>query len=108
MPNQPPNSPWIPLKTEPRRGGYLSYHYSDDLSELAVRWVTKPGDNESDPNLETGTYGLFSTCSPRMRSGAVKNHIGTIFFCTRKDYTRVLSGFYQLGWYTKGPLGDGD
>ena len=52
---KPPRSPWILLSSESDSGGYLSFYYSDDMSPLPVRWVTKPGDNKSDPNLETLT-----------------------------------------------------
>src|SRR3954471_24861893 len=98
---------WIPLTVQ-SEGGYLSFYYSDDISPLPVRWVTKPGDNKADPNLETGTYGLFSTCSLSMRSGVVKRKIGIIFFCTRTKAGRELTGFYEPRWFTQGPLGQRD
>ena len=46
-------------------------YLADDLSRLPVRHITRPHDNKSDPNIETGTYGLFSTCENQMRSGIV-------------------------------------
>ena len=104
----PPNPPWKDLKPEPSAGGYLSYYYSDDLSRLPVRWVTKPGDNKSDPNLETCTYGLFSTCSPAMRSGIVKRRVGFVFFFTRRGSEREVAGYYQVRWHTNGPIGAND
>jgi hypothetical protein len=104
----PPNAPWRKIKVSQLAGGYLSFHYSDDLSSLPVRWVTKVRDNKSDPNIETATYGLFSTCSPNMRKGVVKKGIRSIFFCTRRGGERCLTGFYHVGWYTQGPLGAGD
>src|SRR6266568_2401005 len=88
----PPNPPWAPMSQEGDGGGCLSVYYSDDMSPLAVRWITKPGDNKSDPNLETMTYGLFSTCSKAMRSGIVKRGAEYLFFATRRGGTRVLSG----------------
>jgi hypothetical protein len=103
-----PNPPWMKLRADATAGGYLSFHYSDDLSALPVRWVTKPGDNKSDPNLETGTYGLFSTCSPSMRRGVVKQGKEFVFFCTRRGDARCLTGFYRIGWYAQGPLGFDD
>ena len=104
----PPNPPWKELNSETSAGGYLSFYYSDDMSRLPVRWVTKPGDNKSDPNIETCTYGLFSTCSPSMRSGIVKRHAPFVFFCTRRGLERKLSGYYRVRWHTYGPLGRKD
>lgn len=94
----PPNPPWQQFN-HPNSGGYLSVYYSDDLSPLPVRFVTKPGDNKSDPNFETLTYGLFSTCSPSMRSGIVQRKFTYVFFTTHRPDGRVLSGFYHIKWY---------
>lgn len=105
----PPNQPWKPLEVPSQPEGYLSYYYSDDLSPLPVRWVTKPGDNKSDPNIETSTYGLFSTCSPNMRKGVVKNGRPYIFFVTNRNGVRVLTGYYHIKWYIEGAFsGDWD
>ena len=52
----------------------------DDLSRLPVRHITRPHDNKSDPNIETGTYGLFSTCEHQMRSGIVNRGAQYIVF----------------------------
>ena len=62
--------------------GFLSFYLRDELSALAVRGVTLPGNNKSDPNLETGTYGLFSICCQSMRAGIVDTLSGF-----RKDPT---------------------
>jgi hypothetical protein len=105
---RPPNAPWRALNPVEAAGGYLSYYYSDDISPLPVRWVTKPRDNKSDPNLETCTYGLFSTCSPNMRSGLVQNKATHIFFFTRRNSERQLAGYYRVGWYAIGPQGPRD
>ena len=106
---EPPNSPWIPLEISSKPEGYLSYYYSDDMSPIPVRWVTKPGDNKSDPNLETSTYGLFSTCSPNMRQGVVKYNRPYIFFITNRNGVRVLTGYYYIKWYVEGAFsGDWD
>src|SRR5438309_11963638 len=96
----PPAPPWKELNNRPG-AGYLSIYYSDDLSALPVRFVTKVGDNKSDPNLETLTYGLFSTCSPSMRSGFVKRSAQYIFFATLRPVGRVLTGFYSVRWYAE-------
>lgn len=88
-------------------GGYVSVYYSDDLASVPVRWVTKPGDNKSDPNLETLTYGLFSTCGPSLRSGIVNRRFPHLFFVTNWSGRRVLSGFYEIGWFAKANSGRG-
>ncbi len=98
----PPNSPWQELDSPADAGGYLSIYYSDDLSRLPVRWVTKPGDNKSDPNLETLTYGLFSTCGRSMRSGVVTRRCPYLFFATLRKGERVLTGYYHIRWYAAG------
>jgi hypothetical protein len=98
----PPNPPWQELNPPENAAGYVSIYYSDDLSLLPVRWVTKPGDNKSDPNLETFTYGLFSTCAPSMRSGVVKRRSSYVFFATSRKHERFLTGYYQLRWYAQG------
>src|SRR2546426_4466528 len=107
-PIQPPNSPWIQIASGTDSGGYLSFYYSDDMSRLPVRWVTKPGDNKSDPNLETLTYGLFSTCWRTMRTGIVDRRCSHLFFTTSRKSERVLTGYYHLGWYAGGVLGSRD
>src|SRR4051812_16368068 len=97
---RPPAAPWLKID-RPSGAGYLSIYYSDDLSPLPIRWITKPGDNKSDPNIETLTYGLFSTCSRGMRSGAVKNAAEFLFFACNRGAGRVLSGYYRLKWYAE-------
>lgn len=104
---EPPNPPWKALETTSKPSGYLSYYYSDDISPLPVRWVTKPGDNKSDPNLETSTYGMFSTCSPNMRRGVVKSGSPYIFFITNRNGVRVVTGYYHIQWYAKGAFPGG-
>jgi hypothetical protein len=104
----PPHPPWQDLRPVTGAGGYLTFYYSDDMSRLPVRWVTKPGDNKSDPNLETLTYGLFSTCGPRMRSGIVSRRCSHLFFTTSRKGERVLTGYYCLRWYAVGALGGRD
>ncbi len=86
--------------------GYFCFYYSDDLSPLPVRHVTRPGDCKSDPNIETGTFGLFSTCEPSARSAAVNNGARYLFFVTRRGDRRVVAGMYRLGWWcgvSRGP-----
>ena len=102
---QPPSHPWLPL---PDKGaGYLSVYFSEPLARWPVREITRPGDNKSDPNIETGTYGLFSTCEPGMRNRIVQDGAATIFFLTthKPRAGRVLAGYYHVGWYTEGSQG---
>ena len=96
----PPNPPWLPLTVYEASGGYLSYFYSDELSSLPIRAITTVGDNKVDPNLETKTYGLFSTCNKPMRKSIVKRGCRYIFFVTNRKGTRVLAGLYLVKWYT--------
>lgn len=76
---------------------------SDSLARYPVRAVTKPRDNKSDPNLETGTYGLFSTCQIKMRKSIVAKGVRYIIFVTSHRGERVLAGYYRIGWYAPGP-----
>lgn len=96
---KPPHSPWVQLTTGPEEGGYLSFYYSEDLSRLPIRGVSRPSDSKSDPNLETQTYGLFSTCAPKMRACIVRRGLPYLFFQTRRDEERVLTGYYHVKWY---------
>ena len=101
---RPPNRPWCDLKPPDNAGGFLSFYLRDELSALAVRGVTLPGNNKSDPNLETGTYGLFSICCQAMRVSLVDRRCRWLFFLTRQGEQRVLAGYYKVGWYAPGPL----
>lgn len=104
---KPPGSPWqkIALATPPT--GYLSFYFSDQLSGIPVRAVTLPGNQKADPNLETATYGLFSTCERFMRTSIVHRGVEYIFFLTsRKGEGRFLTGFYRLKWYYEHAPGD--
>jgi hypothetical protein len=104
----PPNDPWIPLQRADPPSGYLSVYLSDDLAtRYPVRDVTRIADNKSDPNLETRSYGLFSTCEERMRAGVVKRGIRYVFFLTsHRRAPRAVTGYYDIRWYTKGALSD--
>jgi hypothetical protein len=97
--------PWVPLPDTGR--GYLSVFYSDPLARWPVREATRRADNKSDPNIETLTYGLFSTCEPAMRNRIVADGAAMIFFLTtrRRGEGRVVAGYYHVGWYTQGARG---
>ncbi|MDQ0612396.1 hypothetical protein QF046_000037 [Microbacterium sp. W4I4] len=100
-----PGEPWRELNDVGR--GYLSVYFSESLARWPIREITRPADNKSDPNIETGTYGLFSTCEPGMRNRIVHDGAATVFFLTtrKKHQGRVISGYYHLGWYTEGTQG---
>lgn len=97
---------WRALAPADDAASYVSYYYADELAALPVRAITKIKDNKSDPNLETGTYGLFSTCEAKMRSGIVRSRPRYIFFVTRPrgGTARVITGMYELGWWAPGSL----
>jgi hypothetical protein len=63
-----------------------------------------PNNNKSDPNIETATYGLFSTCSQGTRAGIVERGTRYMFFVTQRGHGRMLTGYYRLRWYAKGNL----
>ena len=93
--------PWRVLNDLGR--GYLSFYYSEPLAKYAVREVTRRADNKSDPNIETATYGLFSTCEPGMRNRIICDGAATVFFVTRhRKRPRAVTGYYKIGWYTLG------
>lgn len=85
----------------------MSVYLSDSLARYPVRAVTKPRDNKSDPNLETGTYGVFSTCQIKMRKSIATKGVRYVFFVTtHRPGERVLTGYYRVGSYAPGPDGD--
>ena len=98
----PPAAPWTALEVDTQATGYLSVYLSEDLSRLPIRAITRPDDNKSDPNIETGTYGLFSTCERGMRAGIVRNKAQFIVFLCRRGNERVVAGYYRLSWKTEG------
>jgi len=104
---RPPAPPWRETAIRQPPTGYLSFYIADDLSRLPVRAVTLPGNNKADPNLETATYGLFSTCERFMRAGIVARGTEYIFFLTNpKSEGRRLTGYYRLKWYYEHARGD--
>ena len=101
---RPPEAPWSPLQVEQPPTAYLSMYLADDLSRLPVRHITRPRDNKSDPNIETGTYGMFSTCERQMRSGIVNVGAQYMIFMCRWGRRRVVAGYYRLAWKAPGTL----
>ncbi len=104
---RPPNAPWKKLKPK-TDAACLAFHYSDPLSPLAVREITRPQDNKSDPNLETGTFGLFSTCERQLRTSVVQNGVPFVIFITNRNGERVINGYFEIGWYAEGVFGSRD
>jgi hypothetical protein len=84
---------------------YASYYLSDELAALPVRAVTRLLDNKSDPNIETGTYGLFSTCEEKMRSGIATHRPRYIVFVTKlRGKGRHVTGLYRISHVAPGAL----
>jgi hypothetical protein len=97
--------PWKPLREVVPRKGYASVYLSDDLARYPVRGITRIGDNKSDPNIETMTYGLCSTCESTMRTSIVDRGIPDVFFlCNHRGEGRRLTGRYEIGWFAEGPF----
>lgn len=100
-PDPPSVGQWEPL---PDGGGtgYLSVYFSEPLARYPVRHITRPADNKSDPNIETATYGLFSTCERQMRGKIVREGRPYLFFVTTHgERGRKLTGYYELAWYAE-------
>jgi hypothetical protein len=102
---RPPGPPWRCHAATAPPTGYLAFYYSDDLSPLPVRHITRPGDCKSDPNIETATFGLFSTCEPSVRSAVVNRSASYLFFLTNRSGERFVAGFYRVGWWCGQPRG---
>lgn len=105
---RPPNQPWRILAAATPPGGFLSFYYSDPASPLPVRAITrfvgKRFDNKSDPNVETLTYGLFSTCEVSMRASVVSLRAPYLVFVTTVGTKRCLTGYFRIGWWAPGPV----
>lgn len=101
---KPPNPPWESLNNDAVTEGCISVYLSDPLSRLPIRGIALTSNNKSDPNIETASYGLFSTCSRAMRSSAVNRRLRYLFFMTRWKGERVITGYYRLAWFSPGAL----
>jgi hypothetical protein len=98
---RPPGSPWCPIVAADPKIAYAPVYLSDNAAKYPIRGVTLPYNNKSDPNLETQTFGLFSTCERQMRAGVVQCGAEYLFFVTRRDKRRVICGYYHLAWYAR-------
>lgn len=97
-PHEPPNKPWKPLIENDSRA-ILTFYYGDSNSSIVpIRDISHKYDPKVEPNYETSTYGLFSTCNPPARKSIAVNGIRYNLFCTRRKNARVLTGYYEYGW----------
>lgn len=108
---RPPNPPWVAIEPNATSPSVLEFYHSAKHAYLPVRDIGRlkcirrrlVADNKSDPNLETATFGLCSTCSMKMRSSAVQHQSPYIFFFCQWPVNghsqRCLAGFYELGWH---------
>lgn len=106
----PPVGEWTKLD-DASGSGYLSVYLSEPLARYPIRHISRPADNKSDPNIETATFGLFSTCEQQMRAKIVREERPYLFFATKHRHkSRVLTGYYKIGWYTAstGGVANGD
>jgi hypothetical protein len=93
---------WTPLGDASGGAGYLSVYLSEPIARYPIRYITKKADNKSDPNIETGTYGLFSTCERPMRRKIVREARPYLFFVTSHGgRSRALTGYYELAWFAE-------
>jgi hypothetical protein len=109
-PTPPPVGEWAKLDGA-SGAGYLSIYLSEPFARYPIRHITRPADNKSDPNIETGTFGLFSTCEQQMRSKIVREGRPHLFFATKhRRGSRALAGYYKIGWYAEstGGVSNGD
>ncbi len=98
----PPVGAWTALGDASGGAGYLSVYLSEPLARYPIRHVTKKADNKSDPNIETGTYGLFSTCERPMRRKMVREGRPYLFFVTRHGRSsRALTGYCEIAWFAE-------
>jgi hypothetical protein len=99
---------------------YLCFYYGSPISNKPVRDINRivpvgtrgfVADCKVDPNWETGTFGLFSTCQQDIRRGVVTRHSPYLFFFVDKvgrRRARAISGYYRLRWYADGGTSEGD
>jgi hypothetical protein len=107
---QPPVGQWEQLH-DAGGAGYLSVYLSEPLARYPIRHVTRRADNKSDPNIETGTFGLFSTCEQQMRAKIVREGRPYLFFATKyREKGRAITGYYRVAWYaaSTGGAANGD
>lgn len=90
---------WKKIKKTEKITGHIATYYSNDKAKLPVRDVKRLWDSKADPNIETGTYGIFTTCMPASRKNMVQRGDSYIFFFTNWRGKRYLAGYYELDKY---------
>ncbi len=104
---RPPKPPWKRHKRNGEADSAIMTYYSSELSRLPIRAVERldkgAPDNKQDPNLETRTFGLFSTCKRKLRSGIQSQKRPNLFFVTNTGEGRAITGYYEIGWYAPIP-----
>lgn len=90
---------WVEIPKNNAILGHIATYYSDQKANLPVRGIRKKWDSKADPNIETKTYGLFTTCMPSARKNIVENNESYIFFFTHWKGQRLFTGYYELGSY---------
>lgn len=120
QPGPPPNYPWLELHPNPAASSYLCFYYTTRFSSYPIRDVNRivpagqgkfVADCKVDPNWETATFGLFSTCQASIRCGAVNRHAPYLFFFgdhATESGGRGVTGYYRLRWYAHGGTYKGD
>lgn len=90
---------WSQIERSKEISAHIAYYYSDQKAKLPVRGIRKNRDNKADPNIETKTYGLFTTCMPPARKNMVNHGNWYIFFFTKRGKQRMFTGYYELEKY---------
>lgn len=90
---------WLKLDKNPEVTGHIAYYYSDQKAELPIRGIRKQCDSKADPNIETRTYGLFTTCMPPARKNIVERGDSYLFLFTKWKGQRMFTGYYELDEY---------
>lgn len=103
-------SKWKKITKSKKITGHIATYYSNDKAKLPVRDVSKLWDSKADPNIETRTYGVFTTCMPASRKNMVQRGDSFIFFFTHWRGKRFLTGYYELDEFIDTgitPMGNG-
>lgn len=103
-PHMPPGPPWVEHTVDPTAPSNINIYYSSERTRVPVRRVNEAANPKSDPNIETFSYGLCSTCTRDVRERIVDEGRPEIFFVTNVDGRRQLVGYYSIGWYSRGPV----
>ena len=90
--------------------GKLCYHYCSAESHLPIRDVLNHHRQgfKAEPNYETATYNLCTSCNQPSVHAAVKNGFSHILFITRYTGSNpkyadryFIVGYYEIGWISE-------